>query len=78
MPHLICPQCHHTARITRPALRYVVETVVNGAPAWLLANGLVVRSLADAHAWDTQAEAHAYASAHLDDRSVRFVKGVRR
>jgi hypothetical protein len=51
-----------------------VEITLGGARAWLTDRGLAVREQAHATRWETQAEAHAYASAHLDDKTVRHVR----
>ena len=42
--------------------------------AWLVDRGIVVRERAEATTWESQAEAHGYANAHLDDRTVRHVR----
>jgi hypothetical protein len=73
-PVLICPKCAHTQHAPRKPRRYVVEITLSGARAWLTDRGLAVREQAHATRWETQAEAHAYAGAHLDDKTVRHVR----
>lgn len=75
-PVLICPKCQHTQRAPsqKKPRRYVVEIELGGAKAWLVDRGIVVRERAEATTWESQAEAHGYANAHLDDRTVRHVR----
>lgn len=73
-PVLICPKCGHTARVPRKPRQFIVEIELNGSAAWLTDTGLVVRERALAKHWDSQADAHAYAAIHLDDRTVRHVR----